>query len=387
MIDNISRKIECQGHMFTVKTVINRLSRELPAVQRLPGFLSAEFLAETSRKRTIYYISEGQNWTIDLEGQYVDSSCKQRGLSIERTTNARFLSHGIIHFGSLWTFYEKFRQVNPQKNAVVVTLFHGDFNLDGTFDRALHYFLEKHPQLAKVVVSNSLMRDRLLGWGVPESKIALVPIGVDLNLFKRVAPIEKTRLRKKWSVPAGAICIGSFQKDGSGWGEGMQPKWIKGPDVFIEVCRQLAASYPLFCLLSGPSRGYVKTGLSNAGIPFKHVYLDEYAEVAELYQSLDLCIVTSREEGGPKSIMESMGTGVPVVTTRVGMAVDLVQDGINGFMTDVDNISALVQKSKQLIEDPALCEKLARAGAETVKPYDWTQIPELYVKLYKGLGA
>lgn len=373
--------------MLSVRSVLNHLSNELPAVSRLPGFLENRLFQENRAHRPVFYVSEGQNWTIDLEGKYVDDSCKQRGINIDRTTNARFLTDSIIHFGSLWTFAAKFCQVNPKKNKTVATIFHGNFDLDGTFDSALNYFLENHKNLSKVVVSNTLMKNRMLGWGIPETKLSLIPIGVDLKLFQPVSPETKTRLRKKWGVPDGALCLGSFQKDGSGWGEGMDPKWIKGPEIFIEVCRRLAEKYPVFCLLSGPSRGFMKAGLKEKGIPFKHVFLEDYKEVAELYQCLDLSIVTSREEGGPKSIMESMGVGVPVVSTRVGMAVDLIEPGKSGFLTAIDDVEALIQDSEKLLNDKGLYENFKTEGFQRVLPYDWSRIPDLYERLYKDLGA
>ena len=110
------------------------------------------------------------------------------------------------------------------------------------------------------------------------------------------------------------MVIGSFQKDGKGWGEGNEPKLIKGPDV----------------LLTGPARGYVKTGLESLKIPCKHLYLQDYREIGKYYQALDAYLVTSREEGGPKGVLESMASGIPLISTRVGQAQDLVKQGING---------------------------------------------------------
>jgi glycosyltransferase involved in cell wall biosynthesis len=41
---------------------------------------------------------------------------------------------------------------------------------------------------------------------------------------------------------------------------------------------------------------------------------------------MDIYIVTGWHEGGPKAVLESMAAGVPLVTTRVGQAMDLVQN-------------------------------------------------------------
>ncbi len=51
-------------------------------------------------------------------------------------------------------------------------------------------------------------------------------------------------------------------------------------------------------------------------------------------------MIASRQEGGPKAALEAMATGVPLVTTRVGQAADLVEDGANGWMVEVEDVEA-----------------------------------------------
>src|SRR5438477_12249270 len=93
--------------------------------------------------------------------------------------------------------------------------------------------------------------------------------------------------------------------------------------------------FPL--LLSGPARGYVRSGLERHGIPYVHVRPETYAGVARLYAALDAYVVPARQEGGPKSVLESMASGVPVVSTRAGQAPELIEDGVNGRLVDVED--------------------------------------------------
>jgi glycosyltransferase involved in cell wall biosynthesis len=127
-----------------------------------------------------------------------------------------------------------------------------------------------------------------------------------------------------------------------GFGEGDQPKLIKGPDVLVEACRRLRRAGDVHVLLSGPARGYVRRELGAAGIPFTHVRLAHYRDMTSLYHATDVTLVTSREEGGPKAVLESMAAGVPLVTTRVGQAADLVRPAHNALMVDVGDVDALV---------------------------------------------
>ena len=52
-------------------------------------------------------------------------------------------------------------------------------------------------------------------------------------------PRKKNFLRKKFNLPTDAFIVGSFQKDGSGWGQGFQPKKVKGPDILIDNFKDL----------------------------------------------------------------------------------------------------------------------------------------------------
>ena len=45
------------------------------------------------------------------------------------------------------------------------------------------------------------------------------------------------KIKHNLGIPEDYLVIGSFQKDGEGWGEGLKPKLIKGPDIFIETIK------------------------------------------------------------------------------------------------------------------------------------------------------
>jgi glycosyltransferase involved in cell wall biosynthesis len=83
-------------------------------------------------------------------------------------------------------------------------------------------------------------------------------------------------------------------------------------------------------------------GLERLGIPYRHMLLPDVDAVADMYPAIDVCLVASRDEGGPRAVLESMATRVPLVTTRVGQAADLVRDGENGSMVEPEDVDGLV---------------------------------------------
>ena len=130
-----------------------------------------------------------------------------------------------------------------------------------------------------------------------------------------------------------------------------EPKLIKGPDVFCDLVKRIKKKVSIHVLLTGPARGYVKKKLIEYNIPFSHVFLKDYREIVNYYNVLDLYLITSRSEGGPKALLEGMATGVPIVSTKVGMAPYIIKHGVNGFISDVDDLiyKKLLKKNSTII--------------------------------------
>ena len=64
-----------------------------------------------------------------------------------------------------------------------------------------------------------------------------------------------------------------------------------------------------------------------------------------------------------------MAAGVPLVTTRVGQAPDLVADGDNGLLADVDDVAALDGSVVRVHDDAALANKLRERGRPTAEAH------------------
>ena len=330
----------------------------------------------------LFYIIETANWVIKWEGYYITHSLP---IPAHTTTSSHGIRNQIIHFGAKQDYLlsKKWRRVHSS-NKVVFSWFHKGEGVQAKMMVA--NLLEAVEMASAVHTSCEISKNQLLGYGMPEEKIVVVPLGVDLNLFFKLNDYEKQMLRREIGIPDNCICIGSFQKDGAGWGEGLEPKGVKGPDVFVEVVEKLNRRYNIFVLLLGPARGYVKKELEKRKIPYKHVYLKNYFDVARHYRALDMYLITSREEGGPKAVLEAIASGIPLVSTKVGMAPEVIKDGYNGFLADVDAVAMLVEKASRIIDDEKLAKRMVEKGLETVKDYSWEEIAKRYYeKIYSKL--
>ena len=337
--------------------------------------------------RDIYYVTDKVNWSFYWDGYYITTGLKERWkLRAHVIHDPWGLKRQIIHFGDRYAYLNgPFRDLHPS-NQVFLTWFHGDpIDPNPNMQHLFEILPEATQYIEKIVVTCHISKEILVELGIPETKIVVIPLGVDLSKFLPLMVESRLKVRASLGIPDDVICIGSFQKDGAGWEEGMEPKLVKGPDIFLEVVSNLSNHFKnLLILLTGPARGYVKQQLEKMGIPYIHHYLSNYHDIVPYYQALDLYIISSRSEGGPKALLESWATGVPVVSTRVGMPADLIEHGKNGMLAELEDVKDLANHSIALIEDDGLQERCRRQALDDVKHYDWSLIADRYYQeLYK----
>jgi glycosyltransferase involved in cell wall biosynthesis len=318
--------------------------------------------------RLILY-GDSVGWSLDWDMRELANISHRLGVRLVRPHWKHAVTPQSFFFASQF-FLEDDTWLRFLPGRVAFSYFHGLPNTgDELMDRVYNGLCAHHEKIARVQVTHSEMRDVTLNTGIDPAKVFTIPIGINLDYFPQQTVEAKKHTREKLGIPQTAFVVGSFQKDGIGWGDGLEPKLIKGPDVFLEIIRRLKDSIPeLFVLLTGPARGYVKNGLEEMGVPYRHTYYKHYPEVAEMFAALDLYIVASRQEGGPKAILESMASGVPLVTTRVGQAMDIVRHGVNAWMTDVENAEALATFALQVYKsDREALNTVINAGRATAE--------------------
>ena len=331
----------------------------------------------------LFVVGDDIGWSIDDDRSRLIGTAERLGYSVAPSRWARFARRQSVfaheHFGALQPRWLH------SSHRLGLSYFHGRPGTPGypEFDRAYDALRQHAARVDRAQVTHGEMEELVLSAGVEPAKVFRIPIGVDLERFPLVDDDVRRVARAKLELPETAFVVGSFQKDGVGFGAGLEPKAIKGPEVLVSVLARLRLPQ-LFVLLTGPARGWVREELERLGLPYRHVRLPSRDDLARAYHALDAYLVTSRQEGGPKSVLESMATGVPLVTTRVGQAPDLVRDGENGLIADVDDVEALAAAIGRLHDDAALRERLRLAGRPTAEAYADERLDPLWAELLDG---
>jgi len=107
-------------------------------------------------------------------------------------------------------------------------------------------------------------------------------------------------------------------------------------------------------------------------------------EVACLLNQSKILIMPSFNEGGPRVVFEAMACGLPVITTRVGLMLDIIKDGENGFFVDW-SAEDMAEKISRLLKDKELQGKFISAGLELVKQFERKEAIKNYADKLKSL--
>ncbi len=95
-------------------------------------------------------------------------------------------------------------------------------------------------------------------------------------------------------------------------------------------------------------------------------------QARELYSRSLVWILASRSEGLPGSVLEAMACGCVVVSTDCGGSRDIIVDGENGFLVNVGDVDAIVDRTRWLLSDQVLRGRLREASRRTVRGFTWT---------------
>ena len=317
---------------------------------------------------------DGSGWVLDWEGRELISFCNQLGIRTKRSNYLKIAKNQSVFYTSR---YHVLTNWQAPHHRIAFPYFHGKPESGDGFAKMIDTIRLNHDKIHRIQVSHSEMHEIILDTGIIPDKVFRIPIGINLDYFKWTTSELKHEARVKLGIPQSAVLIGSFQKDGNGWEEGFEPKLIKGPDIFLKTVEILKPQIPeLFVLLTGPARGYVKNGLEKIGVPYLHKFLEDYTEIGHFFHALDLYIISSREEGGPKAVLESMASGIPIVTTRVGQAMDLVKHGKNGWMVESEDVDGLALWAKYVIDNSSLLDDILNLGKQTAKENSYpAQVP------------
>ncbi len=290
------------------------------------------------RNKKIFINRVKENWIVDrFKNEWI-----QNNKSI--FTNNIFLSTHIWAIAS-WCWKPNV-VYNLYNKKVISTIHHIDFEKFDINEQKKFYKKDNFVTYYHAVSEKT----KLDLESITDKKIITIPFWVNNKIFFPIS--DKSFLKNKYLIPDDSFIVGSFQRDSEGHNVNL-PKLSKGPDRLIEIFKDLNKKKKnLVVILTGRRRDYLISKLEENRIKFLFFNMTSFSELNEIYNILDLYVVASRVEGGPQAIVECAATKVPIISTDVGLASQILhKDSIFEFPkyeTAIPNIEYSYENVKNL---------------------------------------
>ncbi len=205
-----------------------------------------------------------------------------------------------------------------------------------------------------VGVSEASKRRMVATQHINAGRITVIPNGVPLA---RATPDERARVRQSFDLAPDGLAVGGVGQ--------LIPR--KSFDVLLEAVAQLPATTPrptVVLIGEGPERDRLAALAATRGV--RLILAGYQSNPAPWMAALDVAVLPSRAEGMPLSVLEGLALGVASVATPAAGTVEVIEDGISGFLTPVGDAAALAEALQRLLADADLRARIGAAGAKRV---------------------
>ena len=297
---------------------------------------------------------------------------------------------------TVWQLYKTFRRERPDivhthgwgtliegllaaRLARVPALVHGEH---GTLQ------LKRHQRWAqrvawsradRVLSVSSRLADRMTSQiGFPSSRVSTIRNGVDLSRFGAVGRMDA---RRQLGLPERAAIVGAV-------GRLVPVKDHASLVTAVKQMRESGVEVTLVIAGEGPLRHALQRQIVSLGLEQSVHLLGHRPDVEAVLAALDVFVLSSSSEGLPNTVLEAMATGLPVVSTRVGGAEEVVVDGQTGILVPPHSAEALAAALGGLLTDSRRRQSMGIAGRQRVESqFALSNTLGRYEELYMTLAA
>ncbi len=154
----------------------------------------------------------------------------------------------------------------------------------------------------------------------------------------------------------------------------------------LDILKESGAEAELILVGDGPQHGEARRIARERGVCDSVKFLGLRDALPDLLSPADVFCLPSTEESFGLSALEAMSCGTPVIGTRVGGIPEVVEDGVSGFLVDVDDREAYSLHLAALLGDREKAKGMGdKARERAEKNFDRHHVVRSYEQLYLGL--
>lgn len=152
----------------------------------------------------------------------------------------------------------------------------------------------------------------------------------------------------------------------------------------IEAVAKIADSniYYIICG-QGPLINEHKRLAETLGIGDRVIFTGYRNDVSKFYDTADAFMFPSFREGLSVAMMEAMASGLPIICSKIRGNVDLVDDGVGGYLCDPSDIDAFTHALGELIGNEDLRRNMSKVNSETIKKFNLSAVMNDMIRIYR----
>ena len=215
---------------------------------------------------------------------------------------------------------------------------------------------------------------------VKDEIIKVNGVGVDLSKFTAVTPTTKLQLREEYG----------FSKDDFLLIYPADLVTGKNQEMIFKAVKILKDKIPnIKLLLPGHQKMITeyRQMVKDMGIEDSVEFMGYRRDIAKLVSMCDVSVSASRREGLPVNLIEALAIGKPIVATKVRGNSDIVEDGVNGFLIELDNYEQMAEKLLKIYNNPQLAEKMGQEAVKMSNKYSIESVNKSLAEVYKKYGV
>jgi N-acetyl-alpha-D-glucosaminyl L-malate synthase BshA len=316
---------------------------------------------------------------VDLSGTYplleyfpysLALAVKQHEVALRERLEVLHVHYAVPHATAAFLARE---MLAPERDLQVVTTLHGtDITLVGqekSFFTITKFSIERSD--AVTAVSKFLREETYKAFGCTDCAIEVIPNFVNPAEFH---PPTGDSCRSALGPPGSKVImhISNFRP----------VKRI--PDV-VRTFARIRAAMPAVLILvgDGPERPAAEAIVGELGLDADVRFLGKVDAVADLLRCADLFLLPSESESFGLAALEAMACGVPVIASRVGGLVEVVEDGAAGALVSVGDTEEMGRRAVALLGDPAALAATREVAVRVSQRYSADRIVPAYEALYR----
>lgn len=190
-----------------------------------------------------------------------------------------------------------------------------------------------------------------------DAQYHVVRAGIDLDRFSPATPETRRAARELLGIPQDALVVGTVARIAE----------QKAPLDWAVAAALIAQRLPearFVWVGDGPLRPDLSAAFESAGIMERVTMAGCRHDVDRLYPAFDICLLVSLWEGLPRTLVEAMATGTPVVASSVDGNAEIVQDGRNGLLVPPGHPKQAAEAVLRLAADEKLRAEMSARCVE-----------------------